>query len=78
MRSYNCKNELLGLHLEHDQNELWRALTQRMRPTAVGRIIEAMMPAAAASMPLPGQVDDDEVPMEEVTKAADADVDVVD
>ena len=49
-----------------------------MRPIAVGRIIEAMMPAAAASMPLPGQVDDDEVPMEEVAKAADADADADD
>jgi hypothetical protein len=50
------------------------ALTQRMRPIAVGRITEAMIPAAAASIPLPGHVDNCRAPTEEVAKAADADV----
>jgi hypothetical protein len=34
------------------------------------------MPAAAASIPLPGHVDNATVPTEEEAKAADADVDI--
>lgn len=50
------------------------ALTQRIKPIALGSIIEAKIPAAAVSIPLPGHTDTDKVSKEEVEKAADADI----
>lgn len=57
----------------------WNQLTQSMRPITLGITIVAIIPAAAASKPLPGQTGPDLVSRKDVVlNAAEAVVDAVD
>lgn len=75
MRSYDCENELRILLVEWNHH-LFREeiLTQRIKPIALGRNIEARIPAAAASIPFPGHVDNAIVSTGVVEKAGEAEV----